>query len=66
MLLLFSATCVSVTVGFVAPQSLTHVDYLYLRQKANASHILYVSDQALKPDISPSLWMESAKLLLPV
>lgn len=34
------ATCVYVTVGFVPPQSLTHVDYLYLRQKASASHIL--------------------------
>lgn len=37
---LSSATCVSVNVGFVPPQSLTHVDYLYLEQKANTSHIL--------------------------
>ena len=52
MLFLSSATCVSVTVGFVPPQSLTHVDYLYLRGKANASHILCASNQALKHNIS--------------
>lgn len=40
MLFLSSATCVSVTVGFVPPQSLTHMDYVYLKQKANTSHIL--------------------------
>lgn len=63
---LSSATCVSVTVGFVPPQSLTHVDYLYLRQKANTSYILWASNQALKLNISLALWAESAKDLLPV
>lgn len=66
MLFLSSATCVSVTVGFVPPQSLTHVDYLYLRQKANTSHILCASNQALKHNISLPLWTESSKDLLPV
>lgn len=47
MLFLSSATCVSVTAGFVPPQSLTHVDYLYLGQKANTSHILCASNQVL-------------------
>lgn len=37
---LSNATCVSVSVGFVPPQSLTHADYLCLRQKAHTSHIL--------------------------
>lgn len=45
MQLLSSATCVSVNVGFVPPQSLTHVDYLYLEQKADTSHILWASNQ---------------------
>lgn len=40
-----SATCVSVNVGFVPPQSLTHVDYLYLEQKADTSRILWASNQ---------------------
>lgn len=34
MLFLSSATCVSVTVGFVPPQSLTHADYVYLKAKS--------------------------------
>lgn len=66
MLFLSSATCVSVTAGFVPPQSLTHVDYLYLRQKANTSHILWASNQTLKHNISSALWAESSKDLLPV
>lgn len=47
-MLFLSATCVSVAVGFVPPQSLTLMDYLYLRQKVNASHILCASNQVLK------------------
>lgn len=45
---LSSATCVSVNVGFVPPQSLTHVDYLCLEQKANTSHILWAGNQVLQ------------------
>lgn len=45
MQLLSSATCVSVNVGFVPPQSLPHVDYLYLEQKADTSHILWACNQ---------------------
>lgn len=35
-----SATCMSVAMGFVPPQSLTLVDYLSFRRPANTSHIL--------------------------
>lgn len=45
---LSNATCVSVNVGFVPPQSLTHVDYLYLEQKARTSHILWAGNQVLQ------------------
>lgn len=66
MFFLSSATCVSVTVGFEPPQSLTHVDYLYLEEKANTSHILCASNQALKHNISCPLWVESFKDMRPV
>lgn len=45
---LSNTTCVSVNVGFVPPQSLTHVDYLFLEQKAHTSQILWASNQVLQ------------------
>lgn len=45
---LSNATCVSVNVGFVPPQSLTRVDYLCLEQKARTSQILRASNQVLQ------------------
>lgn len=53
MLFLSSATCVSVTAGFVPPQSLTLLDYLFLKEKANTSHILCASNQVFTQHVFP-------------
>lgn len=60
MQLLSNATCVSVNVGFVPPQSLTHVDYLRLEQRAHTSHILWASNQVLGAAEYFSLLTETA------
>lgn len=61
-----SATCMSVTAGFVSLQSLTLLDYLFLRQRANTSHILRTSIQALTHMIFFTLWDGFSLLLLAV
>lgn len=61
-----SATCMSVTAGFVSPQSLTLLDYLFLKQRANTSQILRTSIQALIHLIFFALWDGFTLLLLPV
>lgn len=61
MTFLSSATCTPVAVGFEPPQSLTLVDYLYLRQRANTSHILYAGIQVLVCYILFSLWIGCPK-----